>query len=151
MGKKKSYLQDYQYLGESKPRNLGIYKSLVTSLAWYDLKANSQALYIQFVAKSNFDDNFVFFYRAELEKISINPKTYLKAVDDLVNHGFIRVVGYMYMSKFKPTLCVTIKCTVWRKWTSNTTIEEFTEKYIPTEHTRTGNQNYSIKPCTKNI
>lgn len=150
MRKKKSYLQNYQYAGESKPRNLGIYKSLVTSPAWYDLKTSSQSLYLQFLAKSNVGDSFVFFYREELRKINISPHTYLSAIDDLVSHGFIRVVGYMYMNKFKPTLCVSVKCITWRSWTVNTSVEDFIEKYISPEHTRTGNSNYSIRPI-KNI
>lgn len=149
MTKKKSYLQGYQYAGESKPRNLGIYKSLITSPAWYDLKTSSQSLYLQLVAKSNVDDNYVFFYRKELKKIKIGHTTYIKAIDDLIDHGFIRVVGYMYMSKFKPTLCVSVKCITWRNWTADMTVEEFTERYIPSEHTRKGNLNYSIKPSTK--
>jgi hypothetical protein len=152
MGKRKKslcHIKPYQYAGESHPRDIGIYKSLVTSPAWYDLRTSSQSLYIQFIAKMNMDDDYVFFYRAELKKIHIDHKTYLRAVDDLITHGFIKVIGHMYMNKFKPTLCIR-PTNVWRNWTGNISADEFIKKYIPPENTRQGNKNTSIKPTKQN-
>lgn len=95
------------------------------------------------------DDDYVFFYRDELKKIHTNPKTYLRAIDDLINHGFIRVIGYMYTNKFKPTLCI-IPTNVWRNWIGNISTDEFIKKYIPPENTRQGNKNTSIRPSKQN-
>lgn len=143
--KKNPCRQSYQYAGEAHPRDLGIYKSLVTSSAWYDLKDSSKHLYIQLIAKMNVGDPFVFFYRAELKKIHIHHTTYLKSIDELISHGFIKAVGYMYMNQYKPTLCVK-PINVWRNWTGNIGIDEFIKKYVPHENTRTGNTTLDLKP-----
>jgi hypothetical protein len=143
--KKNLYLRPYQYAGEQHPRNAGIYISLVTSPAWYDLKDSSKHLYIQLIAKMNVGDPFVFFYRPELKKIHIDHKTYIRALDDLTFHGFIKIAGYMYMNKFKPTVCVK-PTDAWRNWTGNISADEFIKKYVPHENTRAGNKVFDLKP-----
>lgn len=143
--KKNLYLQSYQYVGEQHPRNLGIYVSLVTSPAWYSLKDSSKHLYIQLIAKMNVGDPFVFFYRAELKKIHIHHTTYLKSIDELISCGFIKVVGYMYVNQYKPTMCVK-PIDTWRNWTGNISVDDFVRKYIPHENTRQGNKVFDLKP-----
>lgn len=143
-------IKPYQYAGEQHPRDIGIYKSLVTSPAWYELRASSQSLYIQFISKMNIGDDYIFFYREELKKRQINSNTYLRAIDDLINHGFIKIIGHMYMNKFKPTLCIA-PSKEWRNWRIDMTVDEFVKRYVPSQNTRKGNQNYSIKPSTQNI
>lgn len=150
MGKKNPYLQDYQYAGESNPRDIGIYASLVTSPAYYALGKSSKDLYIQLAVKKKPNDTYVFFYREELKKIKIDSKTYIRALDDLIDHGFVKVIGYMYTNAYKPTVCISLNCTGWRFWTSSTALEDFKSKYVPHEYTRTGNNNYTIKPNIKN-
>ncbi|MCH3965466.1 MAG: hypothetical protein LKE46_14575 [Clostridium sp.] len=147
--RKSPYLRSYQYAGEQHPRNAGIYISLITSQAWYALKDSSKDVYLQLIAKMNMDDDYVFFYRNELKKVHINPKTYLRALDDLIYHGFIKVVGYMYMSEFKPTVCLK-PTDIWRNWTGNLSLDEFIKLYVPAKNTRKGNMNFSLKPNKHN-
>jgi hypothetical protein len=71
-----------------------LHESMFESIAWQELKVYSRALYVEMVRKFNGrnDDDISFTYEEGAKLMS--KKTFTKAMDQLIDNGFIRLVAH---------------------------------------------------------
>ncbi len=107
MGKRvKKIYENWQTKGNSNFMQL--FHDMFDSEAWQELNAHDRDLYLHmlrkhqrkvikgYIEKSNFDD--ISMPKSEYEKF-MNQRTFYKSIDNLIEHGFIKVVRNGYATK----------------------------------------------------